>query len=68
MVDEEVFDIDNFVGEDQWDDGAPAQFFYLSRRFYEVGRIHYVEYDSGFEDNSDDEDDHSDYDSGFDSV
>ena len=64
---DEVFNIDNFVGEDTWDAGDPAAFFDLNPGLYEVGGIHYVEYDSGCEVEEEDEivEDYIEYDSSF---
>ena len=51
-VGEEIFDIDDFEGEEDWGEGDPAWFFDLNQGLYEVGGIHYIQYDSGFEDDS----------------
>ena len=55
----ETFDIENFIGEDNWDIiGQPAAYFNLELGFFEVEVIHY-NFDSGVEDNDAEDDNDS---------
>ena len=55
-AEEEAFDINNFEGEQAWDEGDQAPYFDLVRGLYEVGGVHYFQYDSGFEDDESEDD------------
>ena len=45
----EIFNINNFIGEPAWDENAdPAPYFELGVGEYEVGGIHYIQMDSGY--------------------